>query len=257
MTAGRLSLRGVGKNFGALPVIADASLDVGLGEFVAIVGASGCGKSTLLQMAAGLLAPSAGTVTLDGAVVTAPPPHLVYLFQNYAKSLFPWRTARRNVEFPLEEAGLPRAERRDRAMHYLGMVGLQDAAARHPWQMSGGMQQRLAIARALAAEPHVLLLDEPFSALDALTRMELQSLVLSLFDRESLSIVLVTHDVDEAVFMADRIALLDGKPSTIAASFAVGIPRPRDPVLAREDPGFIQLRHELLGRLLRREAAHA
>jgi NitT/TauT family transport system ATP-binding protein len=266
MTApARLSLQAVGKSFaasggGEFTAIRDVSLEVAPGEFLAVLGPSGCGKSTLLQMAAGLLAPSTGRVMLDGTAVTAPPPHLVYLFQNYAKSLFPWRSARRNVEFPLEEAGVKRAERQARALALLEMVGLHEAAQRHPWQMSGGMQQRLAIARALAAEPRVLLLDEPFSAVDALTRMELQSLVLDLFDRRGLSIVLVTHDVDEAVFMADRIAVLGGKPSTVTAWFEVDVPRPRDPVLAREDVRFIRLRHQLLDLLLQRtprEAEHA
>ncbi len=255
-----LSLRNVRREFtvrGGAPMVAlsDVSLDVRAGEFVAILGPSGCGKSTLLQIMAGLLPASAGAVTLDGATVTAPPPKLIYLFQQYAKSLFPWRTVVRNVEFALQSRGVERAERRGRALEYLKIVGLEGFADRPPWQLSGGMQQRVAIARALAAEPEVLLLDEPFSAVDALTRLELQALVLDIWRKRNLTIVLVTHDVDEAVFMADRVVMLNRRPATVSRVRVVAVPRPRDPITTREEAHFLALRHELMTELLTPPAA--
>jgi NitT/TauT family transport system ATP-binding protein len=233
----------------------DISLDVAAAEFVAILGPSGCGKSTLLQIAAGLIPPSAGEVLLDGRAVRAPPPKLIYLFQQYAKSLFPWRSVVRNVEFALQDRGGDRRERRELALGYLRDVGLDGLADRNLWQLSGGMQQRVAIARALAAEPEVLLLDEPFSAVDALTRVELQILVLDIWRKRRLTAVLVTHDVDEAVFMADRVVMLSRRPATVGTVREVTLGRPRDAITTREDAQFLALRHELLGELLTRPAA--
>ncbi|HLS87324.1 MAG TPA: ABC transporter ATP-binding protein [Burkholderiales bacterium] len=252
-----LRLERISKSFKAGGVetraLDDITLGVAEGEFLAIVGPSGCGKSTLLQIAAALIAPSAGEVRLNGAPVTAPPESMVYLFQQYAKSLFPWRTVLDNVAFAVERRkGMSGAAVRAHSRRFLKMVGLADFADRYPWQLSGGMQQRVAIARALAAEPRVLLMDEPFSSVDALTRLELHGLVLDLWEKQRFTAVLVTHDVDEAVFLADRVAVLSARPSTVVRAIPTDLPRPRDNLATREDPRFLALRHDLLSMLLNR-----
>jgi NitT/TauT family transport system ATP-binding protein len=235
----------------------DITLEAAPSEFLAIVGPSGCGKSTLLRMAAGLTAPTRGKVVLDGKPVLEPPPGVIYLFQQYAKSLFAWRTVIDNVMFPVESA--PRARRgelRAQCRDYLRQVGLDGFEGKYPWQLSGGMQQRVAIARALAADPQVLLLDEPFSAVDALTRMELQTLVLQLWERRKFTAILVTHDVEEAIFLADRVAVLGARPTSLKEVIDVGLPRPRDQLATREDPRFLKLRHHITTSLLARNDAH-
>lgn len=266
MSLSYLSIRDIRKEYpmprgSATVALESISLDVGRGEFVAILGPSGCGKTTLLQIIAGLIPPSGGSVMLDGRTVSAPPPEMVYLFQQYSKSLLPWRTVMGNVALALEAKGrLSGREIATRSAHYLGMVGLTGFGDHYPWQLSGGMQQRVAIARALAAEPQVLLLDEPFSAVDALTRIELQSLVLDLWAENGLTILLITHDVDEAVFLADRIAVLSNRPSAVEKVEATGLPRPRESLATREMPRFLALRHELTAHLINRQktgAAHA
>jgi NitT/TauT family transport system ATP-binding protein len=247
---------GTGKDAGFV-AFDDITLEASPSEFLAIVGPSGCGKSTLLKMAAGLMAPTKGKVLLDGKPVLKPPPGVVYLFQQYAKSLFAWRTVIDNVMFPLEGTpGLKRAELRERCQDYLRQVGLAEFSDRYPWQLSGGMQQRVAIARALAADPSILLLDEPFSAVDALTRMELQSLMLQLWQRKKFTAILVTHDVEEAVFLADRVAVLGAKPTALKEIVDVGLPRPRDQLTTREDARFLKLRHHLTASLLARSTEH-
>jgi len=259
-TAGYLSIRDVNKVYGgghgdATTALKSISLEVKQGEFLAILGPSGCGKSTLLQIVAGLIDASAGTVMLDGNAVTAPPREMVYLFQQYAKSLLPWRTVEQNVALVFESKRIKKRDIAQRCGEYLDMVGLADFRKHYPWQLSGGMQQRVAIARALAAQPRVLLLDEPFSAVDALTRIELQSLVLDLWARQGLTVLLITHDVDEAVFMADRIAVLSSRPSTVEMVVSTDLPRPRDAMGSRELPRFLQLRHDLVTHLLQRQNA--
>jgi NitT/TauT family transport system ATP-binding protein len=251
-----LRLSGVCKSFGAANdkyglALADITLGVKAGEFLSVVGPSGCGKSTLLQIAAGLLAPSAGEVRLNEQVVSGPPEHMVYLFQQYSRSLFPWRTALDNVAFAVER-GMSVAAARKHSRRYLEMVGLGDFARHYPWQLSGGMQQRVVIARALAAEPRVLLMDEPFSSVDALTRMDLHTLILDLWEKHRFTAVLVTHDVDEAVFLADRVAVLSERPSVVLHEIATELPRPRDAIGTRETTRFLTLRHELLATLLGR-----
>ncbi len=253
-----LRIQGVSKSYGSgtehvTLALGDISLDVADGEFLAVVGPSGCGKSTFLQIVAGLIAPSAGRVTLDSRVVNAPPESMVYLFQQYTKSLFPWRTVIDNVAFAVEhKAGMSRARAREHSRSYLDMVGLAESASRYPWQLSGGMQQRVAIARALAAQPRVLLMDEPFSSVDALTRFGLHSLILDLWQKQRFTVLLVTHDVDEAVFLADRVAVLSLQPSTVIRSIPTQLPRPRDSIATRELPRFLELRHQLLEMLLGR-----
>jgi len=236
----------------AVPVFQGVSLDIAQGEFLGVLGPSGCGKSTLLQIIAGLLPSVSGRVMFEGHPIVAPPEDMVYLFQQYNKSLLPWRSTKANVGFALEGRGLSRQEKNERCLEYLRIVGLADFADHFPWQLSGGMQQRVAIARALAANPKVLLMDEPFSAVDALTRLELQTLVLDVWAKSKLTIVMVTHDVDEAVFMADRIAMLGERPSSVATVVETGLPRPRDPISTRELPRFLKLRHSLLNMLLKR-----
>lgn len=254
-----LALAGVGKTFaqdgGQTEALGSIDLAVREGEFLAIVGPSGCGKSTLLQIAAGLTPATRGSVRFHGEAVTAPPPGIVYLFQQYGKSLFPWRTVLDNVAFAVEHRpGMRRAAARHSSRHYLDMVGLADFADHYPAQLSGGMQQRVTIARALAAQPRVLLMDEPFSSVDALTRLELHAIVQDLWQKHGFTAVLVTHDVDEAVFLADRVAVLSSRPARVVQVLETGLPRPRDRLDTPQMPRFLELRHALLAALLGRRA---
>jgi len=252
-----LQLERITKTFGVgsadeTQALADITIGIEEGEFLAVVGPSGCGKSTLLQIAAALVSASSGEVRLNGARVTSPPESMVYLFQQYSKSLFPWRTVLDNVAFAVEHRkGMTRASARGHSRRFLDMVGLAEFAERYPRQLSGGMQQRVTIARALAAEPRVLLMDEPFSSVDALTRLELHGLVLELWDKQPFTAVLVTHDVDEAVFLADRVAVLSPRPSTVLQILPTDLPRPRDNLATREDPRFLALRRGLLDMLMK------
>lgn len=254
-----LALAGIGKTFGSgtgrTEALGEIDLEVREGEFLAIVGPSGCGKSTLLQIAAGLAAPSRGSVVFHGIPVTQPPPGIVYLFQQYGRSLLPWRTVLDNIAFAVEHReGVTKADARAGSRRYLEMVGLGDFADHYPAQLSGGMQQRVTIARALAAEPRVLLLDEPFSSVDALTRLELHAMVQDLWQKHGFTAVLVTHDVDEAVFLADRVAVLSSRPSRVARVLDVELPRPRDRLETPQMPRYVDLRHELLAMLLDKAA---
>jgi NitT/TauT family transport system ATP-binding protein len=206
-------------------VLGGIDLAVGRGSVVALVGPNGCGKSTLLRVIAGLLPAAGGTVTVDGAPVRGPDPRVGLVFQE--PRLLPWRTAIENVAFPLEVAGRSRTDRRARAHDLLRLVGLTGWAEARPGELSGGMRQRVAIARALALEPSVLLLDEPFSALDALTRERFNIELLRLWERIGATIVLVTHSIPEAVFLADRVVVLSPRPAIIAADIPIDLPRPR------------------------------
>jgi NitT/TauT family transport system ATP-binding protein len=260
----RLHVEQIGKSFlgptgGTIKAIDSVSLDVAPGEFLAIVGPSGCGKSTLLQVIAGLMMPSSGTVRLGEQDVTGEPAHMVYLFQQYSKSLLPWMTVANNVMFAFRHRLKMSSEAAEaRCRDYLAMVGLADFGAHYPWQLSGGMQQRVAIARALAAEPQVLLMDEPFSSVDALTRLDLHALILDLWTEKRFTAVLVTHDVDEAIFLADRVAVLTHRPATLSEVIETRLPRPRHSIETRESPEFLALRHRLLKYLLARnqDSAH-
>ncbi|QYN35786.1 ABC transporter ATP-binding protein [Pseudonocardia sp. DSM 110487] len=262
-----LEVRELGHVFpGGHRAIAELSFTVDAGELVCVVGPSGCGKSTLLRAVGGLLPPSSGEVRLHGDPVRGVPVDLAVVFQDYSRSLFPWLSTRRNVEFPLRWRGLDRAERRERATEALSAVGLADAGERFPWQLSGGMQQRAAIARALACRPAVLLMDEPFASVDAQTRLELEDLLRQV-QREPrgmeaggacgaggagkhCTVLLVTHDIDESVYLADRVLVLSPSPATIVADLAVGLPADRDQITTRESPEFVALRGEI-ARLLR------
>jgi len=212
------------------------------GELLCLVGPSGCGKTTLLKCVGGLLAPTAGRITLSGKPVSGPPPGMAFVFQEYGRSLFPWMRVGENVELPLRQKGLSRTRRRELVADALESVALSDAVAAYPWQLSGGMQQRVAIARALAYEPQVLLMDEPFAAVDAQTRADLEDLVRRLWRERGMTILFVTHDIDEAVYLGERVLVLSASPTVVQEQLTVDLPAERDQLHTRVDPRFAELR---------------
>jgi NitT/TauT family transport system ATP-binding protein len=218
------------------------SLTVADNDFITILGPSGCGKSTLLRIVAGLDAPTRGRVLLDGAPVTGPGPDRGMVFQSY--TLFPWLTVEQNVCFGLNERGVPAARQQEIARHWLENVGLTGFARHYPKMLSGGMQQRTAIARALANDPKILLLDEPFGALDNQTRSLMQELLLSIWERERKTVMFVTHDIEEAIFMASRVVVMTARPGRIKAEVAVPIPHPRE-YTVKTSPEFSALKAQL------------
>ncbi len=218
------------------------SLDIADNEFVTVVGPSGCGKSTLMNVLAGLEEPTSGHALVDGADVHGPGPDRGVIFQQYA--LFPWLTVRKNIEFGLKVAGLGRAERRERAEHFIRLVGLEQFADALPKMLSGGMKQRCAIARAYAVDPSILLMDEPFGALDALTRVNLQEQLLDTWSREKRTVLFITHDVDEAVFLANRVVVMAARPGRIYDVVDVDLPYPRTEEV-RLSPEFAALRNRV------------
>jgi NitT/TauT family transport system ATP-binding protein len=234
---------------GPRPVLNDISFDVGAGEIVGIVGRSGVGKTTLLRVLGGLLNISCGTVIFDGQPVHSPPRGVVVVFQDYGNALLPWRTVARNAALGLE-GRIARGERRRRVADALRMVGLEDRGSEYPWRLSGGMAQRVQIARALALEPKVLLMDEPFGALDAITKATLQDVLLNVQRLTDATVVFITHDLDEAIYLSDRVLVMAGSPSTITLCVDTEIPRPRDQLATRELPRYLQVRHQL-GQTLR------
>jgi len=225
--------------------IGDISCQVEAGEFVSFVGPSGCGKTTLLMSIAGLLAPSAGRVIVNGKDVTGPPPNLVLLFQEYNKSLFAWRTVLGNVCFGLEARGNHAADARTKAQSLIELVGLGGFENHYPWELSGGMQQRVAIARALAYQPEVLLMDEPFGSLDALTRLELEDSLLALWAELKTTIVFITHDIEEAIYLSSRIWVLSRRPCEIIDEIKITFPRPRHQVSTRAEARFMEIRNDI------------
>ena len=244
----RLEVRSLSKSFDQGREIVRAleriDLAVAASEFVALVGASGCGKSTLLSIAAGLQEhDEGGAVLVDGRPIAGPGRDRGVVFQNY--SLMPWLTARANVAFALRGTGRSKAEMRDLATRHLALVGLERFADAYPKQLSGGMRQRVAIARALCYRPKILLMDEPFGALDALTRQQMQELLTGVWEQHRLAVLFVTHDVDEAVFLADRVAVMSSRPGRIKDMVQIDLPRPRRPEIALTD-AFIRLRHRVL-----------
>jgi NitT/TauT family transport system ATP-binding protein len=241
-----LAIEGLRKTYGtgpdAVAAVDGVSLAARAGELLCIVGPSGAGKTTLLRCIAGLATPTAGVVSIDGQVVTGPPPALALVFQDYSRSLLPWMSVQANVVLPLKARRLSRAERNERASEALASVGLGGHGARYPWQLSAGMQQRVAIARALAYRPEVMLLDEPFASVDAQTRADLQDLLLEVWERTGLTMVFVTHDIDEAAYMADRIVVLSASPARVKETVDVELPRPRDQIATKALPAFADLR---------------
>jgi NitT/TauT family transport system ATP-binding protein len=234
------------KNGESFEVLGGVDLSVAPGEFVTIIGPSGCGKSTLLFLIAGFLTPTAGRIEQAGQPVTGPSPSRGTVFQ--ADAVFPWLTVERNVEFGPRSTGVPREERRRRVSKYLELVKLADSAKLYPKQLSGGMRKRVDIARAFANEPSVLLMDESFGSLDVMTKEGLQGELLELWDRERKTALFVTHDIEEAIFLADRVVVMKSNPGGILAEHRVEFPRPRTPEL-RADPAFQRLRQELAAQL--------
>jgi NitT/TauT family transport system ATP-binding protein len=226
----------------AIPVLDDLSFSVADLEFVAIVGPSGCGKSTFLRIVDGLIPPDTGTIRLNGMLVNGPGHGRGMVFQSF--DLFPWRTAIGNVEFGLEMKNLPRGERRDRARRWIELVGLQGFENSYPHQLSGGMQQRVGIARALAIEPEVLLMDEPFGALDVQTRDLLQDELLAIWQRERKTVLFVTHSIEEAIYLADRVLIFTPRPARIERVLDIPFGRPRREDM-KSDPAFVELRREI------------
>lgn len=242
--------KSIGEGAAALQIIADIDFSVREGEFVSMVGPSGCGKTTLLMCLAGLAPASGGSIGFFGVPLAGPAPGISVVFQDYSRSLLPWRSNLDNVVFGMRRvADASRREKRDRARELLVNLGLEGFESHYPWQVSGGMQQRVAIARALAARSRLLLLDEPLAAVDAQTRAELQDLLLDLAARYRQTCLLVTHDVDEAVYVADRVLVLARRPTRIVADLAVPLAKPRDQIVTREERVYLDIRHDVLSRI--------
>lgn len=249
MGSAKIALREVAKSFpdrqhgGTFTALQDISLSVADGEFVTLVGPSGCGKSTLLDLVAGLSKPTSGEVTLGGEPVTGPGLDRGIVFQQYA--LFPWRTAQANVEFGLEVKGVGKRERARRAREVLALVGLDRFAGRYPHELSGGMKQRVAIARSLAYEPGVLLMDEPYAALDSQTREQLQIELRSIWRRTGTTILFITHGIEEAIFLGQRVVVMTSRPGRIKQIVDIDLPEAGEADDARSTPDFVRYRHQL------------
>jgi NitT/TauT family transport system ATP-binding protein len=248
-----LQFNQVSVHLGGREVLSPTSLSVARGEFVCVIGPSGCGKTTLLRAAAGFVPPTSGTVLRAGQPVTGPSRDAAFVFQDYGRALLPWRTVQGNVSLALEAAQVPAAERAGRIADVLRTVGLQAHAQKFPAQLSGGMQQRVQIARCLAQRPSLMLMDEPFGALDAMTREALQDELARLVRDQQLTVLFVTHDLEEALYLGDRVVALRAHPTPQQPSLArvldVTLPRPREQLATKEDPEFLRLRRQLYGDL--------
>jgi ABC-type nitrate/sulfonate/bicarbonate transport system ATPase subunit len=245
----QIELRNIGLDYAsaANPVKAlqDVSFSVEAAEFLCVVGQSGCGKTTMLNIVAGFLTPSQGEILIGGKAVSGRGLDRGIVFQDFAQ-LFPWRTAQRNVEFGLEMKGIAKQEREEIALRFLRLVNLEKFAKSYPHELSGGMQQRVAIARALAYNPAVLLMDEPFAALDALTREEMQRFLVDIWRETKKTVIYVTHNVAEAVYLADRIIVFSPHPGTVKAQIRITLPRPRDTLSVE----FLQYQKEIVGHIV-------
>jgi NitT/TauT family transport system ATP-binding protein len=253
-----IKIQRVGKTFVAngreLVVFNELSYDIEAGSFLSIIGPSGCGKSTLLKLVAGLELPSSGKILFNQAAIDGPPKGIVYVFQQYSKSIFPWRTVIQNIAFGLQaRTDLTRGETKSMCEKYTQLVGLQGYEHYYPSQLSGGMQQRVCIARALISEPAVLLMDEPFSAVDAMTRAILQELVLNIWEKLPITVLFVTHDVDEAVFLSSRIISLGRAPASIKKDVVIDLPYPRDQIQTRGERRFTEMNQQLFSSIFMQE----
>ena len=240
-----MTMTGVHLTLGGQNILEDIDIEIGEGEFVCVVGPSGCGKTTMLRLLAGLYQPSSGNVICRGTPMLNPRQDIAIMFQDYGKALLPWRTAHGNVSLALEAIGTPRGERDDRIEALLAKVGLGGQGGKYPNQLSGGMQQRLQIARCLAQSPTVLLMDEPFGALDAMTRQALQDEILGIVASTKATAFFVTHDLEEAIYLGDRVVGMLPHPGRIGIEVNVKLPRPRNQLTTREDPEFLRMRREL------------
>jgi NitT/TauT family transport system ATP-binding protein len=256
-----LKIDHLGKTYGegddAVEAIGDLDFEVGENEFVCIVGPSGCGKTTLLKCMSGLLGPTRGEVRLHDQRIDGPPDRMALVFQEYGRSLFPWMSVRQNVAFPLRRKRLAKADAAklvERAVESVDLTGFLD---RYPWELSGGMQQRVAIARALAYQPEILLMDEPFASVDAQTRADLEDLILEVRRQYGVTIVFVTHDIDESVYLGDRIVVLTPAPTQVQETLAVDLPATRDQIETKENPEFARLRGHVYRSIKRKQPAAA
>jgi NitT/TauT family transport system ATP-binding protein len=247
----KIDVRRVSKTFrgqrGSVEALRDVSLQIMSGEFVSLLGPSGCGKTTLLRLMDGLLEPDAGQILVDGVQTRGPGPHAGFVFQSFR--LLPWRTVVENVEFPLQIQHVEQSQRRARASQYLRLVGLEGFEHNYPHELSGGMQQRVGLARALALEPQILLMDEPFGALDAQTREFMQMELSRIWEHLGIAVVFVTHSLDEALYLGDRVVLMGPRPGSVQEAFSVHLPRPRWEYDYRATPEFIDRRAHLWDRI--------
>jgi len=246
-----ISVNGVSMEYktpkGTTHVLDNVSYEVQDGHFVSIVGPSGVGKTTLLRLLTGLAKPTAGEIMVRGKKLTSSPDDLAVVLQDYTRSLMPWLSVEKNIALPLKNKKLSRAERKERITASLAEVGLEGAESKYPWQLSGGMQQRVSIARALAVRPSILVMDEPFASVDAQTRFDLEDLVLKVRDDFGITTLMVTHDIDEAVYLSDEIVVLHGKPAKVRDVVKVDIPFPRSQMETRNDHRFAELRTRVYG----------
>jgi len=246
-SAGRIEIDGLAKRFGPLSVFEDINLTIGEREIVSIVGPSGCGKTTMLRCIDGLVRPDGGEVRIDGQRVTTPPRGVAVVFQHFG--LFPWKTVFENVAYGLRLAGVPKKQIEESVPRYIELVGLSGFEKAYPYQLSGGMQQRTGLARALATEPRVLLMDEPFASIDAQTREILQFELLRIWESRPTSMVFVTHSIEEAVLMGDRVVVLRGRPSSVHEVIETGLPRPRTREVL-SSPRFNEVREHVWSKLM-------
>lgn len=244
-----LSVRGLKKVYqsdaGDVEAVRNLTFDLRAGELACLVGPSGSGKTTLLKCISGLMAPTEGEVLLDGKRVSGPPKKMAVVFQEYGRSLFPWMRVRDNVELPLKNQGVPKAERDRLVNEALEAVGLSHVPRSYPWQLSGGMQQRVAIARAIAYQPEVLLMDEPFAAVDAQTRADLEDLIRVVWKKLGVTVLFVTHDIDESVYLGERVIILSSSPTVVQEDIVIDLPAERDQLETRSLPRFTELRHHV------------